>query len=180
MNVLTNESAARSLINFDIVTPAELAAQAAASPVAIRDDGGKPDTSLIPPELLLRLLPEPMHPLVRWFHYADGQDPELGRALIAALQGAAAGDLGKGLINVAAIWDFGSKKYARHNWEKGLAFSRMYRSAINHALKSLTETNDEESGKPHLWHYACNVAMLWTMVERGRTDLDDRELQAGK
>lgn len=62
---------------------------------------------------------------------------------------------------VAEILTFGAKKYAEHNWRKGIAYSRIYSSLQRHITSWQSgETIDPESGKPHLWHAGCNIAFL--------------------
>ena len=62
---------------------------------------------------------------------------------------------------VTAIREYGCLKYKDpENW-RNVAPQR-YRDALyRHWLAYLSgEQNDEESGLPHLWHLACNVAFL--------------------
>lgn len=72
------------------------------------------------------------------------------------------------LINaVTAIREYGTDKYHDpENWRK--VEPQRYRDALyRHWLKYLNgETVDEESGLPHLWHLACNVAFLIEMEEK--------------
>lgn len=62
---------------------------------------------------------------------------------------------------VGAILTMGAKKYAPNNWKKGLKYSRIVSSLKRH-LNEFYKGNllDTESGKPHLWHAACNLAFL--------------------
>lgn len=65
---------------------------------------------------------------------------------------------------VAAIRGYGAKKYHDpENWRK--VESQRYRDALyRHWLAYLEgEVNDPESGLPHIWHVACNVAFLIEM-----------------
>lgn len=63
---------------------------------------------------------------------------------------------------VAEVRRYGTKKYGDpENW-KQVAPER-YRAALyRHWLACLDDPKgvDEESGLPHLWHVACNVAFL--------------------
>ena len=62
---------------------------------------------------------------------------------------------------LAAVYDFGAKKYAPRNWEKGMDWSRVYSSAMRHLLAFWSgEDFDEESGFPHVWHALWNCAAL--------------------
>jgi hypothetical protein len=62
---------------------------------------------------------------------------------------------------VGTILTLGAMKYQRRNWEKGLEYSRVV-SALKRHLNEFYKGNimDDESGKPHLWHAACNIAFL--------------------
>ncbi len=62
---------------------------------------------------------------------------------------------------ITEILDFGAKKYAPRNWEKGLDWSRVYRAAIGHLFSWWRGAGpDEETGKSHLWHAGCCVLFL--------------------
>lgn len=69
------------------------------------------------------------------------------------------------LINaVTAVREYGCQKYhAPENWRK-VDKQRYKDAAYRHWLKYIDgEENDDESGLPHLWHLACNVAFLIEM-----------------
>ena len=63
---------------------------------------------------------------------------------------------------IAAIRRFGSEKYGNpENWRQ--VEPQRYRDAMyRHMLAYIDDPHgvDEESGLPHLWHLACNVAFL--------------------
>ena len=62
---------------------------------------------------------------------------------------------------VGAIMTHGAEKYGEGNWKK--VEPKRYRAALmRHICKWLRNPfgKDEESGLPHLWHIACNVAFL--------------------
>ena len=65
---------------------------------------------------------------------------------------------------IAAIREYGNNKYPEggpDNWKK--VDAQRYRDALyRHLMYYLDDPNgvDEESGLPHLWHLACNVAFL--------------------
>ena len=65
---------------------------------------------------------------------------------------------------VTAIREYGCKKYHDpENWRK-VEPERYKDAAYRHWLAYLKgEERDEESGLPHLWHLACNVAFLIDM-----------------
>jgi hypothetical protein len=63
---------------------------------------------------------------------------------------------------VAAIRAYGNRMYGDpENW-RTVAPERYRAAAFRHLLAYLDdpEGTDEESGLPHLWHLACNVAFL--------------------
>ena len=67
---------------------------------------------------------------------------------------------------VAAIRGYGVAKYGRsESWRE--VESERYKDALyRHWLAYLGgEENDPESGYPHLWHLACNVAFLIEQAE---------------
>jgi hypothetical protein len=64
--------------------------------------------------------------------------------------------------------------YPERNWERGMPWSKVTASLLRHlAAWRAGEDNDPETGLPHLWHIACNVAFL---IEYQETcpRLDDR------
>lgn len=80
-------------------------------------------------------------------------------------------DAGKAQLTLVPrkiIWDiakvrmYGTDKYGdEENWKK-VETIRFQDAAMRHFLAYLDNPNDvdEESGLPHLWHLACNVAFL--------------------
>lgn len=62
---------------------------------------------------------------------------------------------------VGDILTLGAKKYSPNNWKKGIDYTRIVSSLKRH-LNQFYQGNliDEESGKPHLHHAACNIAFL--------------------
>jgi|SRR5688572_18743065 len=79
------------------------------------------------------------------------------------------------LEEVAAVLQFGAKKYARRNWEKGISYSRVLGAVLRHTFKYLQgESLDPETGRSHMAHAACECLFLVAFERRGRTDLDDR------
>lgn len=68
------------------------------------------------------------------------------------------------LYAVARVREFGCRKYpdgGPDNW-KTVAPERYRDAAFRHLLKYISDPGgvDEESGLPHLWHLACNIAFL--------------------
>ena len=72
------------------------------------------------------------------------------------------------LDDVAAVLEFGARKYADRNWEKGMAWGRLLGAACRHLSAWARGTYlDSESGLPHLAHAACCVLMLGALAKRG-------------
>ena len=71
--------------------------------------------------------------------------------------------------DIAAIREYGNNKYPEggpDNWTK--VEKQRYKDAMcRHLLGYLEDAHgiDEESGFPHLWHLACNVAFLCEMED---------------
>lgn len=63
---------------------------------------------------------------------------------------------------VAKIREYGNRKYGDpENWRK-VDIQRYRDAAYRHFMAYLDDPHgvDEESGMPHLWHLACNIAFL--------------------
>lgn len=74
---------------------------------------------------------------------------------------------------LATVLGFGAKKYAAHNWRKGLGKSRLIAAALRHLFAHLKgEDLDPESGLSHAAHAMCCCMFLLGLSHR--TDLDDR------
>jgi hypothetical protein len=72
--------------------------------------------------------------------------------------------------DVAAIREYGNNKYpdgGPDNW-RGVEPERYRDAAYRHFLRYLDDPKgvDSESGLPHLWHLACNIAFLCEMEDR--------------
>lgn len=68
---------------------------------------------------------------------------------------------------IAAIREFGNKKYkSPDNW-KNVEPERYIDAAYRHFLKFVEDPTsmDEESGLPALWHLCCNLAFLCEMYK---------------
>ncbi len=78
------------------------------------------------------------------------------------------------LMELAKVYTMGAVKYAPENWRKGMAWSRMYGSAMRHILAfQQGEEVDEESGLPHLAHAIWNLFSLLDYTV-SHPELDDR------
>lgn len=74
---------------------------------------------------------------------------------------------------VALVLAFGAKKYAAHNWRKGIVFSRLIGAILRHAFAILRgEWLDPETQLPHAAHIMC-TAMFLTWMGEHRPDLND-------
>lgn len=68
---------------------------------------------------------------------------------------------------IGQIMTFGANKYGDFNWAYGINYSRVIGALLRHLYSFIRgEINDPESGKPHLWHAACNLAFLITFESR--------------
>jgi len=91
---------------------------------------------------------------------------------------------------VSYIRMYGLKKYPKtgeHGW-KNLDADRIRNAMYRHLMRYLDDPDgvDDESGLPHLWHLACNVAFLcerekwdkhdnaWIKVHNGEIDDDSK------
>lgn len=73
------------------------------------------------------------------------------------------------IYDICAIRMYGNKKYPEggpDNW-KQVEIERYRNAAYRHFLAYLDDPQgkDEESGFPHLWHLACNIAFLCEMED---------------
>lgn len=69
------------------------------------------------------------------------------------------------LFDIARIREYGVQKYHDpDNWKK-VEPERYRDAAFRHLCAYLDDPSgvDEESGLPHLWHLACNIAFLCEM-----------------
>lgn len=66
---------------------------------------------------------------------------------------------------IAAIREYGTKKYKEEDNWKRVEIERYRDAAYRHFMRYLDDPTgvDEESGLPHLWHCACNIAFLCEM-----------------
>lgn len=78
------------------------------------------------------------------------------------------------MIALGEIMTFGAAKYGDRNWERGMAWGRLFGAAMRHlwAWWRRDET-DPETGRSHLWHAFCCIAFLVALEER-KHGTDDR------
>lgn len=154
----------------------------------VKYDDTKPRYDLIPGEItdLRNLAPEdrPDDELVlvsmRIFWLGESR-PELFwrvlsayRRMLSVLAGVQTdrGALAEALANVYA---YGATKYGDRNWERGMAWGRVYSAWYRHYIRRTLygEHLDPESNLPHMWHEAWNVMALYVYTRR-RVGTDDR------
>ena len=74
--------------------------------------------------------------------------------------------------DIAAVREYGCRKYKDpENWKR--VEPQRYRDALmRHLLAYLDDPDsvDAESGLPHLWHAACNIAFLCDLEKEVWTD----------
>lgn len=82
----------------------------------------------------------------------------------------------EGLDVIGEIYDFGSRKYAPHNWRKGYEWSKSYDALQRHLTAWWDrEENDPESGLSHLGHAGFHIfALIVFSKDRRYAEFDDR------
>lgn len=97
----------------------------------------------------------------------DGKKNDQGKPQLGLVPGSL-------ILAVGTILTFGAGKYGKHNWRKGLAWSRPYDAMLRHLVAWYDgESFDLETGKSHLWHAACELAFLIEYEQKG-VGHDDR------
>ena len=69
------------------------------------------------------------------------------------------------IYDIARVREYGNNKYGdSENW-RTVEAERYKDAAFRHFVAYLNDPQgkDEESGLPHLWHLACNIAFLCEM-----------------
>jgi hypothetical protein len=80
---------------------------------------------------------------------------------------------------LAQVLAFGAKKYAAHNWRKGMEWSRLVDASMRHlAAWNDGEDLDPESGLSHLHHAAFGLMCLSTYQTQGMGTDDRHKTQA--
>jgi hypothetical protein len=82
------------------------------------------------------------------------------------------------LEGTASVLQFGAAKYAPRNWEKGIAYSRVFAALMRHMWWWWKgQDKDPETGLNHLHHAACCIMFLQAYTIRKRKlpkELDNR------
>lgn len=77
------------------------------------------------------------------------------------------------LEQLSLVLAFGAKKYAAHNWRKGISKTRLIAAALRHLFAYLRgEDKDPETGLSHAAHAMC--CCMFILGLEHRADLDDR------
>ena len=74
------------------------------------------------------------------------------------------------LYDIAKVREFGVQKYKEpDNWKK-VGIERYRDAAFRHLLAYLDDPTgvDDESGLPHYWHLACNIAFICEIEDKKR------------
>ena len=81
------------------------------------------------------------------------------------------------LEQLAKVYTYGAKKYADHNWRKGIKFSRIYSAILRH-LEAIRngELVDPESGLPHAAHAALGCFSLIQYTKPGNSLIQFNDL----
>ena len=78
------------------------------------------------------------------------------------------------LRGIVQVLDFGQRKYAPRNWEKGMDWSRCFDACLRHLTSWWQgEAQDPETGLSHLTHAGCCLLFLIAYEIRG-VGKDDR------
>ena len=72
------------------------------------------------------------------------------------------------IFDIARVREYGLKKYGTSESWKSVDIQRYRDATYRHFLAYLNDPSgvDEESGLPHLWHMACNIAFLCEMEHK--------------
>lgn len=69
---------------------------------------------------------------------------------------------------VAKVFEFGARKYADRNWEKGMDHGRLAAAAIRHISDYMQGKDFDESTLHHLDHATTNLLMLRALIVRNK------------
>lgn len=76
---------------------------------------------------------------------------------------------------LARVVTFGAQKYDDRNWERGMAWGRVFGALMRHLWAWWGgQAKDPETGFSHLAHAAANIMFLVTF-ERRNVGVDDRK-----
>jgi nucleoside 2-deoxyribosyltransferase len=70
------------------------------------------------------------------------------------------------LEGIVRVLEYGTKKYEKDNWKKGMPVSEVLESLLRHVFAILRgEEKDKESGLPHIWHVQTNAMFVDYMIK---------------
>lgn len=70
------------------------------------------------------------------------------------------------LEGIVRVLEYGTKKYEKDNWKKGMPVSEVLESLLRHVFAILRgEDKDKESGFPHIWHVQTNAMFVDYMIK---------------
>lgn len=76
---------------------------------------------------------------------------------------------------LVSVLTAGAVKYDARNWERGIAYSRVFGALHRHLWAWWAgQSIDSESNFSHLWHALCCLGFLVTYEMRGMHEFDDR------
>lgn len=171
----------RQSFAVDAVTVGDLNSEARGT--GARKSAGKPDWSLIPwwtiydivaawdDRLSLVDMTRDETDILRVIHlmaaWQRGNNPALELAaamLLEIIRGPAGLSPAfpiRALETTVRVLEFGTKKYTKGNWAKGMQWTVCFNCTVSHLTKAFQgEDNDEESGLPHTAHAMCNMLFL--------------------
>lgn len=76
--------------------------------------------------------------------------------------------------DVMEVMQHGAAKYGWNNWRKGFTAMRLWSATMRHLIGWLWNETDEDSGKNHLAHAACNLLFMLDLQKDGML-VDDRK-----
>ena len=77
------------------------------------------------------------------------------------------------LAEVARVLEYGASKYERGNWLKPTSWEVSFACLQRHmSAWQAGEDNDEESGRSHIAHAACNLIQMLHMLENHPEELE--------
>lgn len=80
------------------------------------------------------------------------------------------------LVELTKVLDFGAKKYAPHNWRKGIVTTRLLAACLRHTFAYLRgESVDPETGLSHMAHAMC-CCMFILELSLTKPEFDDRHV----
>ena len=149
----------------------------------VKFDTDKPQMDLLPPRATLLLLEEAdfdqklvLSKLFRFWE--SGKEKYLEEAIVELSD--MCNDNFEGCVNtlegVAQVLSFGAKKYAAHNWAKGIKLSRNFAATVRHLVKvAQGQDIDPESGLHHYYHALCDMFFMYeTLSFKDVADWNDR------